>query len=432
MSHLLPLFVAIIAVIRTIAITTKQAIPGTQVRFHYTNKSKRAQTNKKLIRKAEALNGKKAVIMKIPLWKNEKRVQIRSLDNPHLILGVKPYYLELTSLLEGETHIHLFISRTGPNTSFSDHIMSERYYREELSTANDARYRAVIVNNPRTALQSRTAPKSQSLVRFNRFPTGAHRQYLPLVLLNEVGEFLGDSRIFFHRKQGEVRNLLMRCLQHIWDSEHARDRLLLSILESELMISIFSTRFLEAVHLEYMAMSTNASIILHAESTIFDESACFAFTLVLIRSGLVTMSDHTEERMDVLIPKLNQQAAEFYEKQRNVLQKLFLSNNSEIVLTFREFGAITRRQDTWGGRVPKEAERVVHRIKVMASKITQSLEALEYYLSVGELLTNLRASGEIQGRVAVNCVHSLVSGDWIRAISDIAQCERNCVSMKIM
>jgi len=37
------------------------------------------------------------------------------LDNPDLILGVQPYYLELPTLSEGDTHIDVFISRTGHN-----------------------------------------------------------------------------------------------------------------------------------------------------------------------------------------------------------------------------------------------------------------------------------------------------------------------------
>lgn len=68
--------------------------------------------------------------------------------------------------------------------------------------------------------------------------------------------------------------------------------------------------------------------------------------------------------------------------------------------------------------------------RVVVSKVYQNMEAMRYYVSVGELLIQQRESGA--GKVGIICPKDFVTGDWIRAISDIMQCERGIVRLKVI
>ena len=91
MNLLFNILVVIIFVESITAMTREQATAGTRVRFHYVDKCKRKQNSQEMIRRAEVLNGRVAVIMDDPFWENGRRIKIQSTDNPDIILAVKPY-----------------------------------------------------------------------------------------------------------------------------------------------------------------------------------------------------------------------------------------------------------------------------------------------------------------------------------------------------
>ena len=395
MNCLFNIFVVIIIAQCTTAITREQASPGTRVRFHYSEKSKRAQTNQTIVRIADALNGKEAVIMDIPFWRNERRVQIQSVENPDVILAVKPYDLELIdpTMADGETRIDVFVSRQQSTTILKDHIMSEKYYQEELPIANNAQYRAVILNNPRIKLQHRT---TQSLVRFNRRQTGIHRDHLTLSLLDQIIEWLERCQAMDEEERrinasNGLRSLLLRCLRVIADSGRGRHELISRIYD--------------------LCPSLDEANDLSISS------------VALFREYQSWTVDEFQQRIASMAPGLNQDAMEFYEKVIYAVSHLpMLDEVIKLAHEVNRFSGLT---------VVRQEAGLLDKLKNITREIFYSVESMEYYLAVGELLLELRDSGEIKGRIAVNCMHGQATGDWIRALADIAGCQRRDVSLKM-
>ena len=79
----------------TIATTRREMVkPGTKVLFRWNDCHRGEQSDEDLNRRAAALDEKIAEIMEPPTSSDGKRVQIRSLEDPEMTLGVKRKYLE--------------------------------------------------------------------------------------------------------------------------------------------------------------------------------------------------------------------------------------------------------------------------------------------------------------------------------------------------
>ena len=399
MNYFFNIFIGIIIVQCTTAITREQASPGARVRFHYSEKSKRAQTNQTIAHKANALNGKEAVIMDIPFWRNERRVQIQSVENPDIILAVKPYDLELLdpTMADGETRIDVFISRPQTTTTLKDHVMSERYYQEELPIANNAQYRAVILNNPRIKLQHRT---TKSLVRFNRRRTGIHRDHLTLSLLDQIIEWLERCQTMGEverriNNNKSLRDLVMRCLRVIADSGQRGRGLMCRFNES----------------------SYSANV----------ENNFLTFVTSLFREYQLWIVDGFHPRIATLTSGLHRDTMKFYENKIGAVRGL--PRLDEVIQMAH---GVNRFSGYAGYTESRKAVRLLEEMKNITRQMYYRVEAMEYYLAVGELLVQLRDSGEIAGRIAVNGFQGVCSASWLQAVADFAGCQRRDVSLKIM
>ena len=168
------------------------------------------------------------------------------------------------------------------------------------------------------------------------------------------------------------------------------------------------------------------------ESIRGDAGSTFTGIMLLIRQHLLWTTDKFQHRISELIPKLNIDAATFYDKQNNTMQGLFVQSDSEFIRTLLGFGAVMSRGSVSDEDINRAALTFTRRLLDITKKTYHVVESMEYYLAVGELLVHLRDSGEAEGRIAVNCVHGVANGDWIRAISAIMGCQRECLSVKMM
>ena len=117
--------------------------PTALVRFHWSNKSRRAQNDEEAKRRAIALDGQLAIVIEHPLQPDGERCMIQSVDNPELILAVKWKYLEKV----GPIKIELIYA---PN----DRTNSDEYYQKELAVLQDIQYTAVMTVHPNTRTSS--------------------------------------------------------------------------------------------------------------------------------------------------------------------------------------------------------------------------------------------------------------------------------------
>ena len=84
----------LIGIHNSLAMRVEDANPGSLVRFHFSDRSRRKQKNESLIRRAEALDGQIAMIMERPFYFDNTRTRIQSLEDPDLTLAVKLKHLE--------------------------------------------------------------------------------------------------------------------------------------------------------------------------------------------------------------------------------------------------------------------------------------------------------------------------------------------------
>ena len=76
--------------------------------------------------------------------------------------------------------------------------------------------------------------------------------------------------------------------------------------------------------------------------------------------------------------------------------------------------------------------RTIRDLRDTFSKSHHHAAAMEYYLSVTELLIELQKSGESRGRIAIMCPKPFANGDWVRTISQIMQCDNDRVKMRFI
>lgn len=121
------------------ALEEEDVIPGTLVKFQWTDKSWRAQINEEIIRRAKALDGRICVIMERALYFDETRIRIQSVDDPELTLAVKLKHLEIARP-SSELHIDLLVSRLSKFGDTYKLVHSGEYVYQEVQIANDAEY----------------------------------------------------------------------------------------------------------------------------------------------------------------------------------------------------------------------------------------------------------------------------------------------------
>ena len=66
------------------------------------------------------------------------------------------------------------------------------------------------------------------------------------------------------------------------------------------------------------------------------------------------------------------------------------------------------------------------------SRVHRSVDAMQYYLSVGHYLVEMRDSGAALRNIGIICPKEFVNGDWVRALSDIMQCDNHSVTIKMI
>ena len=396
--HRLVTAMLLLGTVQTTTATTRKEMlrPGTKVLFQW---KWREQSDPDLNRRARILckSGRIAEIMDPPLSSDGKRVQIRSPHHPEITLGVKRKYLEFIlppppTMSNQPLLIDLVVDVTDPSTDLITHISSNEYFQKELSIADEEQYHLVLVNHRKTA--------SESVIRCNRLSTRLHREqnHVVLSLLSEATHFLNavrDLSAGSERAQVHARSLLARCLFHQWEYEHETFHRRHSSFGHDTLPS----SFIEMVRRHFMKIRDH-QIFFELEEDLGTEGDehCWQFVTNWIERGLSAM------RFD-------------FARRINALTALSVSciecGPLELRVAMESANSIPEMMDNFG-------------------KIHQSVAAMEYYLSVKEMIVELRKSGEGRGRIAIMCLKPFANGEWIRAISQIMQCGDDCVKMRFI
>lgn len=176
---------------------SSEVTAGALVRFHWKNKSVRAQNNGDVIRRAHALNGQVAVIMDAPFWPNGTRALIQSLNDPNLTLAVKWKYLETVEPIK----INVFHAQ-------NDTSLTNDYHQKEKEVLDKEDHIMVMTVHPDTAQYARCSI--------------AHRvvpQNMEEVYLNDLDWFMADNDILdvdgaITRLKDSTKTMVSRI---IWD-----------------------------------------------------------------------------------------------------------------------------------------------------------------------------------------------------------------------
>ena len=414
-----------------VAISEEEVIPGSLVMFHW---NKRPQSDPDLERRARVLDGCIAKIMDKPLWDNQRRVQIQSLEDYNLTLGVRMRYLELVRPppppMDKEVQIDLFVSRSKTSTSTLTHITSDEYLHQELRIADDTQYHTVLTNHPNST--------SQTAMGFNNWTpcidSGLNQPNLALILLQEGIDYMSSLEMPDERAGEKLRSLLSRCIWHIWGFENVDPTLPIfpSIMESDIF-TLTSRNIRRMMNEHYIRLEQKRSFLTLEGQLEFADG--WKLAMFIIREYLHLQTLEFDDKIEFSLgPNLNRSAMEFYEKQMHLMDVLFRSEDSEFMSAqgVIESPLPDRYREISYERIRMECKKVMTHVRDCAIKIHHTVEAMGYYLAVGEILVEFRKSEEPLGKIAIVCVQKFVTGDWIRAISDIMQCGRSCVSMKVI
>ena len=411
------------------AMSKDEVMPRALVIFRW---NRRSQTDPDLERRARALDGRVVRIMDKPFWNNERRIQIQSLEDSNLTLGVRMKYLELIRLPQPtneHTEIDLFVYRSDPFTNILPHIASNEYLRQELRIADDAQYQNVITNHPNiTILPSIGSNKWTPCI-----DSGIYGPNLALILLMKGMNFMISLQMPDKNAVDKLRTLLSGLLWHIWEFEQLDPTIppFPEMLEY-LIFTVWTSPAIRKVMLRHYNRLEyyQQFVTLEAELEASDAWRFAMFTIQEHIERQTSLFEHQLERS--LASNLDISAMEFYEKQIQSMDALFRSNDSEFMQTLLEIVDLYKDHNISAERISVRCERIKSHVQDYAIKILHFLESMRYYLSVGEILVNLRESGDAGGRIAIVCIQNFITGDWVRAIADIMRCSQRCVAMKVI
>lgn len=429
MIRLLTIFVAIIITKRTDAITAEDATPGTRVRFHFTDKSRGKQSNQTIARIAEALDGRICVIMERAFYIDKSRVRIHAVGDPDLSLAVKLHHLQLVGPppppMSAELRIDLLIPRSN---SFGENVYNsdiEQCLHYELPIANDAQYRMVLVNT-REAV-------ARSAIQINRFDIGTQKRAAVSWLLGEFSHFLDRVRSADYTIEDDkkfIADVLWRIMVNADWEFSIRGQIQddsLSPFQKVMEQDIFhfmtpECRDMIKKHLlKIQEHGDRVDLDDFPEIFIGEFCSFFPFALRLhLKKVLPGFVIHLAE----IASKLNVEAFQFYQKKFTQLQGMFRAEDSEYTKILGDMPNVLQ-----GGQAERMA--FVERQRDFFCRTTRAVDAMKYYFAVTRSLLQVKDVATIR-KIGIVCPKEFVNGDWIRALSDIMQCDNHSVKMKMI
>ena len=421
------------------------------------------------MRRAGALDGKEVAIMETPFWRDKRRVQIQSLEDPDLTLGVKPRYLELarshvvqstndslssrTDFSDEQTssvhavdeiqvnqssteshhdiHVDIFVERRDFTTRLDDHQKSEEYLAKELTIANDEQYRAVLVHHPKTKLLTK--------IKANRITTCLHLSHIGLWLLRDIDEALQgiDTTIVVGKEANGLeipKKVLSQCMWHAFQWERV-DSLEYYKVPSFLEVlgwvetndTTLAAPFIKSMRQHFRSMAKQHRPMMITKRV--DRKMALKLVHCLTVTFLMSLIDHFFTKFDRFVPLIAESTSNLFPGHLETLCKLCHGTGSDLSNAFADL--IT---PIWGNsrefhQFVLERKRIIDRFRKIAAEIRMIATKLEYYWSVGIFLAGQRNSSK-GGKVAVICDKELLSPEWLRMIPQILKQNMSSVSVR--
>ena len=502
--------VVLIAIYFCSAMREEDAKPRASVRFHFSDKSRRKQKSEWLVRRADALDGQIAVIMKRPFYFDKTSTRIQLLKDPDLTLAVKLKHLEFirppppieedidievigelppmessaekhdgggSSLTPRRPTLHdneskrddnssmnsdgnadvqeleykanqsiqidLFVERKDSSANLLDHLLSDEYLSKELTIARNEQYRTVLVCSPRTidlveCLGVDNAPEIKLMK--------LHGPNLALIVLKSAEEYLsiqdhgGLHGISTEARSGAIKNTLSQCMWHVivWDkirSQHP-DHYDFAPFEDVLNLAqsmdnnMFTMSFLKSLRQHFRSMIQKDRLL--AITKRLDLVAVFRFWTVMVDKYLEEMIDHFSARLFQIQSNLSDSAFGFYSDQlqsmKNMINKTDPDSDLQQALIGLTVPLLGKQRDAY--ELTLKRREAIQRMRTTISLIVDTVTKLEYYVSVGTTLLNLKDRTEKEMKMAVMCDREFLSPEWLRTVPRILNLSSPCISVR--
>lgn len=451
------------------------AVPGTLVKFHISDRLMKAQVDEDIKRRAKALDGRISMIMERPFFIDKTRIRIQSVNDSTLTLGVKLKYLEIVRqnrdppIIQNETvidvddevvdgdasyqpsptktnqdiHVDLLVERRNFSEKLLEYQETREYLLKELSIADDEQYSAVLVNHINTTLLTKTTS--------GRVNSIIYRSHLGLYLL-EMMEITLCSKLDNDDDWGlrniesgtptpmDYRFMLSLCIWSVYEwtsgtsSFFSDDDLypvpsffdILDLAKSKQ--DMFGKPFLKLLRKHFQKTTKEQSIsVIESRLSIMK---MLRFLQLMTWRYLEVMIENLEYRLDELRPRLAESEQIFYLTQLKAVKKLSVGDDSDLNRAFER--TLVRSDSHYRNSNTFLMDRwiMLGDCRVTMSVISTAATKLDYYLSAGKFLVNLRDSENFEGKIALICDRIFLTPDWLRAIPRIVNRNDSVVSVR--